>query len=741
MHSRTAKRTATVIALTLGLLGTGTVASAETPDASEASVSVEETASAEPAQGEAAPATETPEPAGEEADGAASPAAPTAEPAAPTSGDATAEEAPAVVEPAAPAEGDTTPEAAPAVASAPPAEPAPAEAEPMMAAAEAPSYEGTITYDLSGAKRPGSENRTVTYANGTDTIAPNTVPGDYTITFLGFAVGKYYLQGYSTVPDYFETPDAPLYFAGTEIATIFPDGIAEGETLYAVYVSTLASGVNDEDNRVGVNGDYTDPAQTLPESEHKNPETAAEYNPKVVTGYYNPDQETVPVILTSSLDYSKELALLTFHNNGGILTNSGTWSDGIKQGASYTHVDLHVTIPDGIEIDDVLDLSFTSWQFKPQHVITSDYTTILHSMNADDWGTDPTTTFSFEPGENRSFILRATIRKDGNPAYALSTSTPDPLFEPMVLESTDPGDFWITRATAQELAYLAMLGEVPDYISVQGHIDGVVKAGPLASTMWPNYSNVLQIGFEYNQITFVKNLDDGTEQALGTVFAELNRTVNGDELTDQTAPAVDTPVVLGEETFHFLGWNTAADGSGTAFDPAATNVTADQTVYGVWNAEPKITVDAEASLSVCEQVDPNLYIQSATDLEDGSLTGVAPTDLEITFDLGGYDGATPGTYTFTYTVTDTAGLTATATTQFTAIDEVCETPAPPEEPEAPAEPEPTTPAAPPAQPPAAAAKPSLPTTGTEGVGTMVGMSLLFALAGAAAMMASKRREA
>lgn len=159
-----------------------------------------------------------------------------------------------------------------------------------------------------------------------------------------------------------------------------------------------------------------------------------------------------------------------------------------------------------------------------------------------------------------------------------------------------------------------------------------------------------------------------------TVIAKV-RVKKGQTITKGAVNNGQMPSDPTKASFTFMGWNTAADGSGTAFS-ADTAVTKDLNVYAYFkNFEPELVVKS-ASITEGDPLDLRSLIVSATDKEDGDLK----SNVQLT-DNGGFDNTKVGSYEITFSVTDNGGATATAAATVT----VAKKPTPP----APPEPEPT----------------------------------------------------
>jgi len=119
--------------------------------------------------------------------------------------------------------------------------------------------------------------------------------------------------------------------------------------------------------------------------------------------------------------------------------------------------------------------------------------------------------------------------------------------------------------------------------------------------------------------------------------------------TDPNSPYVSggTVTVLGPGSMTyaghtFTGWNTAANGSGTAYDPGDTfTISADTTLYAQWEEDVTYTVTYDANGGTGSQTDPNSpYASGATVTVLGQ-----GTMANIGYDFAGWDTAADGSGT------------------------------------------------------------------------------------------------
>ena len=157
-----------------------------------------------------------------------------------------------------------------------------------------------------------------------------------------------------------------------------------------------------------------------------------------------------------------------------------------------------------------------------------------------------------------------------------------------------------------------------------------------------------------NKVTF---MNDGTTHAI--VNVEPGKSIDSDILTTQSMPL--NPSRTG--FFTFKEWNTAADGTGTAFT-GSTTVNNDITVYAIYTAVNQAPVLEVKNTTIYQgdNLDLLTLVVSADDYEDGNILN----RVQIIND-GGFNKDVLGTYSITYKVIDNEGLSATQVATVTVI--------------------------------------------------------------------------
>lgn len=157
-----------------------------------------------------------------------------------------------------------------------------------------------------------------------------------------------------------------------------------------------------------------------------------------------------------------------------------------------------------------------------------------------------------------------------------------------------------------------------------------------------------------NKVTF---MNDDTTHAV--VNVEPGKSIDSDILTTQSMPL--NPSRTG--FFTFKEWNTAADGTGTAFT-GSTTVNNDITVYAIYTAVNQAPVLEVKNTTIYQgdNLDLLTLVVSADDYEDGNILN----RVQIIND-GSFNKDILGTYSITYKVIDNEGLSATQVATVTVI--------------------------------------------------------------------------
>lgn len=343
------------------------------------------------------------------------------------------------------------------------------------APAEQPDFNGIVEFDMEVA---GEGVQSKVFTSGDEPL------GNFGLYDMGSWVFKKYFIGWSDVPDYVANAQGRLFYEGEPVSAAFPEGLSEPRRLYAIFAGgfdALNSAGYIDMNR-GMSASDTVEGEIIEQSGF-----GVDQADKAAIVMLDPSAPGYGVAVRPEFGFNKVLAHMVFRNPGGIMTNSGTWSDGPKQGASYTHVDLHVVLDERIGMPDVLEnVSFTSYQFKPSYVLDENYNVLARIDDSLVQGS-PTSVFSFDRQGKSTFIVRVTVRRDGNPANLLNASASQVL-EPMVL--TAPGrPFFVSKETAYAVE------SAGEPITLGGYIDGVVKVSAIKQNIPRIDSPSMRIAF------------------------------------------------------------------------------------------------------------------------------------------------------------------------------------------------------------------------------------------------------
>lgn len=226
----------------------------------------------------------------------------------------------------------------------------------------------------------------------------------------------------------------------------------------------------------------------------------------------------------------------------------------------------------------------------------------------------------------------------------------------------------IKSTTVVPVPFNAKTTTYPYLFAVLRDNKGVNTFGSMLGTQYctTNHTFVVFPKWEKEAGHTVTFINEGSEYAKVKVQA-------GESISAQVMPT--NPSKYG---YSFMGWNTQADGTGSAF-LAGAKVDNDMTVYSIYkNYSPTLTLQ-DKTITEGEQLDLKTLVVSAKDSEDGDIT----SKVKLT-DNGGFDNTKVGSYKITFSVTDNGGATVTASATVT----VTKKPTPPTPP-TPPEPEPT----------------------------------------------------
>lgn len=487
------------------------------------------------------------------------------------------------------------------------AEEANANAAPAANTAPAATEEGSVIFVAKDNEKTVKFSSLDELINKTDDQGMKGDDGD-----KGGGTTKAYFLFWSNIAGYKGTAEqiaagAKAFYGDEPLRNAFPDGLPNGEKLYATYmdIPTAMFFAGALRGKISINK-YIDTPQTMYER----------FDVKENAGntYYVPNE----LADTNSIQLGSEFQLNPYVNafvryspshyfQPGTAQYYGkrgddrvSTSSNIKE-TEYTFVDLHVKIDPRIQLNNDLSFKFKSYSFKPHMILTKDYEKIDNAVfNIQDGNPESdisfnTTGINFAPDEPKHFILRTVMRgREEIPAPSFEDSNP----HDMRLITSSENNFTVSKEEIEKIAR----GEA-DPLKIEGEIKGGMwlyeraifgsfkLGGP--STIPVHTANAVLLDYKYNKVTFDKNstsLDDQENQDLGSSYVIHGKALENDSLTgiipnertigNSMMPAPNE-ITFNGDTYRFTGWNTAADGSGTTFTEL-TNVNEDITVYAQW---------------------------------------------------------------------------------------------------------------------------------------------------------------
>lgn len=282
-----------------------------------------------------------------------------------------------------------------------------------------------------------------------------------------------------------------------------------------------------------------------------------------------------------------------------------------KNPKNYTYEDLVIELDgDVVVAKEMKNLTFKSAIYRIAQVLDENDQPLKTTASFPQ-SDELVTTFSFEnPNQVKKFIIRAVLRNYGttdNPNNIVAGSTvwnatADEIIGNMVISSGDKENITIPKAKALEYS------KAKKHFEFNGSINGSIASNTsqlnflYALFVKKNYIiketkalNKILIGFVFNQVNYNRNslaFENDVEQDLGKSLVVHNYGLNSDELKTNTLPSKtqdgDThlpkleDVLIGNDYYAFVEWNTASDGTGLKIDEN-TVITNDVTAYAIWN--------------------------------------------------------------------------------------------------------------------------------------------------------------
>ena len=311
--------------------------------------------------------------------------------------------------------------------------------------------------------------------------------------------------------------------------------------------------------------------------------------------------------------------------------------------------------------------------------------------------------------EGTDYFLK-TVSRDGEVVVPASAET-----EKLFSEGYRPGSFYFMYKDEKYPLRSISAGKGYSYLRRWEGNDGVNTFEKFKSSSV--FSVVLDQAIPV--VNFYKGApqEGAKPEQLASVQVYFQHSLSQNCLSDgTTCLPKELPAAPAKEGMVFKGWNTQADGSGTAFSDA-TVVTDNVNVYPIYapNTDPVLEV-RDATITAGEQLDLRSLITKAADEEDGA-------DLadKVTIEAGAFDADKVGTYQVTYTLTDANGASVSKVATVTVNKKAAPVP-PTDKPKDPQKPQPKT------KPAITVKKKQLAATGFPG-STLVGSAFLLSAAG------------
>ena len=463
---------------------------------------------------------------------------------------------------------------------------------PSVAKAADENYKGTVTF----VTNHGEVN--VNFTSGDQRL-----DHDATVNFGDFAKGrdKAYFIGLSDVKGYNGT-NGNFVYKYEPIKNLFPNGIKDGQKVYAAYLDASAAMFLSSKIQGDVAINRAIAAQDYLYNDLK-VKSELENAKKEITFYSKNENINENLQLGGvSLGLNPFLMAIaryspTHYFQPGTIEHYPTkieeeLNDPTNKG--YTYMDLHVKLDPRVKLNSTLDFNFRSYAFKPHMVLNKNNEKLDANFTITNGNPESRITFSGDKVVDGEFTIRVRLRSEQD----IPNATVKDISEESKLISNKNDNFIIPKEEIDKIA----AGEAKP-IEIKGYIDGWAKlyetsvfgfklGGP--SAIPKKQAKDVTLNFVYNKVKFNKNsasFEGAAEQDLGTVNVVNNNTIDGDSLNKGTKPTKETvgdsmpadlsDVVANGKTYKFKGWNTQANGQGQSFT-GATTVTEDQTVYAVW---------------------------------------------------------------------------------------------------------------------------------------------------------------
>ena len=457
-------------------------------------------------------------------------------------------------------------------------------------AADEANYKGTVTF----VTKHGDV--TVNFTSGDQRL-----DHDSRVNFGNDSKGftKAYFIGLSDIPGYIGTKGNFVY-KHEPIKNLFPNGIKDGQKVYAAYLDTFAASELSKSIQGDVEINRAIAAQDYLYNDLK-VKSEVENAKKEITFYSKNENINENLQLGGvSLGLNPFLMAIaryspTHYFQPGTMEYYPTTKEeelNDPNNKKYTYMDLHVKLDPRVKLNSTLDFNFRSYAFKPHMVLNKNNEKLDANFTITNGNPESRITFNSDKVIDGEFTIRVRLRSEQD----IPNATVKDISEESKLISNKNDNFIIPKEEIDKIA----AGEAKP-IEIKGYIDGWAQlykvpilglGGP--SPIPKKQAKDVTLNFVYNKVKFNKNsasFEGAAEQDLGTVNVVNNNTIDGDSLNKGTKPTKETvgdsmpanlsDVVANGKTYKFKGWNTQADGQGQSFT-GATTVTEDQTVYAVW---------------------------------------------------------------------------------------------------------------------------------------------------------------
>ncbi len=185
----------------------------------------------------------------------------------------------------------------------------------------------------------------------------------------------------------------------------------------------------------------------------------------------------------------------------------------------------------------------------------------------------------------------SVISEDGSQAFTVALSRPPATDVVLNLSSSDTAEATISPSS---LTFSSSNWNVPRTVTVSGVEDAVTGAG--AATLTISVNDALSDDSFDNEADVTIGIDILDNDGGFYVLYLGNTSQSGSPPIDSSSPYANgaAVTVLGNKGgmvksgHRFIGWNTAADGSGTAYLPAQTfTITGHTKLYAQWSSSPE----------------------------------------------------------------------------------------------------------------------------------------------------------